>query len=86
MSFLRLGKVHEVIGIEIVEEAIRDAQHNARINGFDDQTYFVAGKAEVCVRHDAVLRQKKDLLDLIVVDPPRDGLHKNVVQFLNDCR
>ena len=58
-----------VIGVEIVEEAVEAAKENARLNGLEDKCSFLAGD---------VLKVLDDLTerpDLIVLDPPRDGIH-----------
>lgn len=86
ISFLKCKKGNFVLGVEIVEEAILDAHHNAQINGVEAQTYFVAGKAEDLVHTDPTVQQKLHEVELIIIDPPRDGMHKNVITFLNTCK
>jgi len=86
ISMLKLNKADQIIGIEIVPEAIIDAQYNAKINAVQDQTYFVAGKAEELVHSDPRIQQALTTVQTIVVDPPRDGLHKNVIKFLNTLK
>lgn len=71
-----------MFGIEIVPEAIVDAVWNAKINGLAEQTYFVAGKAEDLISRDEYIAQHLENIELVIVDPPRDGLHKSVVDFL----
>ena len=48
-SLLAMGKGQKVIGIEIVPEAIRDAQYNAKINHLSDRCAYYVGKAEKVV-------------------------------------
>ena len=58
----------KVIGVEIVEEAVEAARVNAKENGLDNCT-FIAGD---------VLKVLDDLTekpDLIILDPPREGIH-----------
>lgn len=58
----------QVVGVEIVEEAVEAAKENAALNGLDN-CRFLAGD---------VLKVLDDLTekpDLIVLDPPRDGIH-----------
>ena len=58
----------EVIGVEIVEDAVEAARENAKLNGLDN-CRFIAGD---------VLKVLNDLTekpDVIVLDPPRDGIH-----------
>ena len=63
----------KVYGIEIVEEAVEKAKENAALNGLDNCT-FIAG--DVLVQVD----QLKEKPDIIVLDPPRDGIHPKAIQ------
>ena len=66
----------EVIGAEIVPEAIEDARENARRNGIDNVRFFCGDAAAVAADFAA-----KDLRpDVICVDPPRKGLTPEVVE------
>jgi 23S rRNA (uracil1939-C5)-methyltransferase len=40
LSFLAMGIGRKVIGVEVVQEAITDARHNAKINGLEDNAMF----------------------------------------------
>lgn len=75
-----------VIGIEIVEDAIKDANYNAQINKLDTQSYFAAGKTEVLLKHDTNIASRLEDVGLVIVDPPREWLHKDVVTFLNQLK
>lgn len=86
LSFLKAGKWEQLIGIEIVEEAITDARYNAKINGLENQVLFVANPAEKALTSNDELRAKIKNIWLVIVDPPRDGLHKNVISFLADLK
>ena len=67
-----------VTGIEIVEDAVRDARKNAERNGLSDKTKFYAGDAaEVYGRI-----YKKQHFDCVIVDPPRKGMDEKVVNAL----
>ncbi|HCB51827.1 TPA: hypothetical protein DEP21_04655 [Patescibacteria group bacterium] len=46
ISFMKLGMGDNLVGIEIVEDAIIDAWHNAKINGLDEKVFFAATPAE----------------------------------------
>jgi 23S rRNA (uracil1939-C5)-methyltransferase len=67
----------KVIGIESVPEAIEDAKSNAATNKIENVDFFVGDMKNVF---------NKDFIethgtpDIIITDPPRDGMHKNVVQ------
>lgn len=86
ISFLKLGKGNRLVGIEIVPEAITDARYNAKINGLDDQVFFVAAPAEKAFIDIPEIKTHIDHLWLVIVDPPRDGLHKNVIQTLCELK
>ena len=67
----------KIIGIEIVEEAVEKARENAKLNGLDN-VFFIAGD---------VLKAVDDLEekpDLIVIDPPRDGIHPKAINKIID--
>ena len=62
----------KVIGIELIEEAVLAANENAKRNGLENCT-FIAGD---------VLKEVDHLIeipDLIIVDPPRDGIHPKAI-------
>lgn len=82
LSLLSQGIGNFVIGIEIVEDAIKDANYNAKINKLDTQSYFAAWKTEVLLKNDAHISTKLDDVGLVIVDPPREWLHKDVCEFL----
>lgn len=58
----------EVIGVEIVEEAVEAARQNAALNGLSN-CRFIAGDVL------KVLDDLKEKPDMIVLDPPREGIH-----------
>lgn len=66
----------QVIGIEVVPEAVRDAEENVRVNGIEN-VRFVEGKAE-----DVLASSIFPKPDVIVVDPPRKGLDEITVQTM----
>ncbi len=64
----------EVIGVEIVKEAIRDATNNAKINDVTNATFI----ADDCT--DYILNNLDEHFDVIFMDPPRKG---STPEFLN---
>ena len=66
----------KVYGIEIVEEAIKAAKENAKINNVDN-TEFYAGDVEVVL--DDLINNKGISADIVMFDPPRKGLDKNSI-------
>ncbi len=69
----------KVIGIESVPEAVADAKENAVSNHIDNVSFFVGDMARVFTE-DFIAQNGKP--DVIITDPPRDGMHKNVVEQL----
>jgi 23S rRNA (uracil1939-C5)-methyltransferase len=73
-----------------VASAIYDAGENAKINSVADVADFYCGKAEALLRDDPEIDAGvKDFLvgdDLVIVDPPRDGLHPKVIEFLIELK
>ncbi len=70
-------KAKKVIGVEAVPEAIQDARENARINGIENVEFFTGDMARVF--NEDFIRQHGHP-DVIITDPPRDGMHKKVVE------
>ena len=67
----------KVVGVEIVEEAVEAARENARLNGLDN-CEFIAGDVL------KILDELRDKPDLIVLDPPRDGIHPKALPKIID--
>lgn len=82
LSFLKMGLGEELIGVEIVEDAITDAWNNAKINGVEDKCFFVASAAEKMLINYPELEEKIKNIGLVIIDPPREGLHPNVISYL----
>ena len=58
-----------IIGVEIVEAAVKDAVVNAKENGIENARFICGDAAEAAQR----LKQEKISADVVVVDPPRKG-------------
>lgn len=67
----------KVIGVEIVEEAVEAAKVNARLNGLEN-CEFIAGDVL------KVVDEIAEKPDLIVLDPPRDGIHPRALEKIID--
>ena len=66
----------EVIGIEAVPEAIAAAKTNAKRNGIDNVRFFAGDMKDIFTSQ---FMEAHGRPDVIVTDPPRDGMHKDVV-------
>lgn len=68
-----------VVGIEYVEDAIRDAKVNSQLNGIDN-TLFYAGDMKDVLTDEFI--EKHGRPDVMIVDPPRAGMHQSVVDTI----
>ena len=71
ISLFMAKHAKKVYGVEIVEQAIKDAKENAKINNVDN-TEFIAGDTEIVL--DDLINNKNIIPDVVMVDPPRKGL------------
>ena len=69
----------KVVGIEYVPEAIEDAKVNSEINGISN-TDFYAGDMKDILTDDFIAEHGRS--DIIITDPPRAGMHPDVVQTI----
>ena len=72
-------KAKKVIGVEAVPEAIADAKENAKRNGITNCEFYVGDMKNV-FNDDFIAQHGQP--DVIITDPPRDGMHKDVVEQL----
>ena len=72
-------QARQVIGIEYVPEAIEDAKVNSEINGITN-TLFYAGDMKDILTDDFITKHGRP--DVIITDPPRAGMHPDVVKTI----
>lgn len=72
-------KAKKVIGIELVDAAIKDALHNAELNN-NHNTMFFAGDMKNILTTDFIQQHGKP--DILITDPPRAGMHHDVIQTI----
>ena len=72
-------KAKKVIGIESVPEAIEAAKENAQFNNIENTEFYV-GDMKKAFNDDFV--NQHGIPDVIITDPPRDGMHKDVIKQL----
>jgi len=88
-----------IVGIEVVEPAVRNAEENARLNNVENATY-ICGEAEAVLggdvegavggsvadskKCDELMAVLKKKVDVLVVDPPRKGCDEQVLKAIND--
>ncbi len=68
-------QVREVIGIEVVKDAVKNAQQNAKINNIKNAR-FIVGEAE------EEIASLKETIDVLFVDPPRKGVDKKLLETI----
>ena len=78
ISLFLAQKAKKVYGIEIVEDAIKDAKINAQINKLDNVEFYV-GKAEEVVPK---MYSEGKIANVVVVDPPRKGCDEKVLDTI----
>lgn len=73
-------RVKMLIGVEIIPQAVENAKENARLNGFEN-TRFLCADCKAAVKQ---LEEEHIKTDVIIVDPPRKGCDKDVIESI--CR
>ncbi|MCL2562772.1 MAG: 23S rRNA (uracil(1939)-C(5))-methyltransferase RlmD [Oscillospiraceae bacterium] len=76
ITLLMAKHAKHAVGAEIVPEATRDANENARINGISNAEFILADAAVAA----ETLKTRGRTPDVVVVDPPRKGLAPEVVE------
>ena len=72
------GKAKKIIGVEMIEAAVKDAKENAALNGLSLSSEFFAGDVIDICTDDFFEQHGKP--DVIVTDPPRAGMHAKLVK------
>ncbi len=73
------GAVERVLGVEVVESAIRDAETNAKLNHIAN-CYFLQGDLKDRLTRDSSWLDEHPRPTVIVADPPRSGMHEKVIE------
>ena len=71
-------KAKAVYGIEIVEEAVESANKSAKENGLTNCTFIAGDVLEE-------IENRKEMVDVIIVDPPRDGINQKALEKIISC-
>ncbi len=72
-------KANKVIGIEYVPEAIEDAKVNSEINHISNTNFFAGDMKDILTSE---FIKKQGNADIIITDPPRAGMHKDVIETI----
>jgi 23S rRNA (uracil1939-C5)-methyltransferase len=73
----------KVVGIEYVPQAIEDAKKNALLNGLNHTAFYAGDMKDLLSRQFA---EENGLPDVVITDPPRAGMHEDVIKQLLDLR
>ena len=79
LGIFMADQCRQVIGIELIPEAIKDAEFNAQLNGYTN-IKFEVGQVELLL--DPAFANTYGKPDVIITDPPRAGMHANAVNYL----
>ena len=72
-------RCHHVVGIEEVEAAIEDAHANMQLNDIGNATFYAGDVKDILTTE---FSEKHGLPDIVITDPPRAGMHAQVVDML----
>lgn len=75
-------KCKKIIGVEIIPDAVENAVRNAKHNGIENAEYY-CGKAENII---ADLVKHGETPDIVILDPPRKGCDKHLIDILSGIR
>lgn len=78
LGILAADRVKQVIGIETIPEAVKDAEHNMELNHIKNADY-IQGSVEKVLPE---LKNSGVSIDALIVDPPRTGLAKKLIKTL----
>ena len=67
------NKVNKVLGVEIVKDAIHDANFNKKINNINNINF-------ICGNTEKIIKDVKEKYNAIIVDPPRAGLTESIIR------
>ena len=75
-------RVKKVIGIEVVEQAVRNADANAQLNGIRNASFYLTPASQTAqILKNAAQGQPPTV---IVADPPRKGLDENTIELIKN--
>ncbi len=75
ISLLVSDYAKKVIGIEVIEDGVMDAKSNAKLNNITNTEFYLGDVSKV-------INKLKYVPDTIILDPPRSGISKDLIDFL----
>ena len=82
ISLFLAKKAKRVIGIEIVEDAVKNAVENAKLNGIENAEFFCGEAENVAPK----LIKEGERADVVVLDPPRKGCEERLLSAIADMK
>ena len=79
ITFPAAQKAHSVIGIELSESSIANARHNQELNGIVNSEFYAH---DLHVPSAIALLQSLKKPDIIIIDPPRAGVHETLLRHM----
>jgi len=80
LALAAAGRARQVLGVDIVQDAITDAKKNAKLNGITNAR-FLCGPAEELIPR--LLANRDTIPDVIFLDPPRKGCDKALLEAIS---
>ena len=78
-------KVGEIIGVEIVPEAVECAKENAVMNGIKNATFYCGDASSARTLLESAKKARGDLKpDAVILDPPRKGSTAELINYLSE--
>lgn len=78
LGILAADRVKQVIGIETIPEAVKDAEHNVKLNHIKNANYIQSSTEKILPE----LQNNGVPIDALIVDPPRTGLAKSLIKTI----
>jgi len=69
----------KIIGVEVIDEAVADAHENAVLNNIANASFYTGDVIDIC---DDEFFKTNGVADVMIVDPPRTGLHGKLIEKL----
>jgi 23S rRNA (uracil1939-C5)-methyltransferase len=85
ISLFIADAVKHVVGIELIESSIANAKMNAEFNGITN-CEFITGDLKDLLTKDVAWRERCAHPDVLVIDPPRSGMHPKAVAELGSMK
>ncbi len=73
------NSVKKIVGVDVIEDAVNDAKENAVLNNLQHTSFYTGDVIKIC--NDEFFKSH-GRPDIVIVDPPRAGLHAKLVQKL----